>query len=61
MDIMGDSDSAEEEDEDMWGAEVSQDKTHGSGQITFGIIHSKDRDMVVEYEGDDDDEGLDET
>lgn len=28
-----DSDGSEEEAEDMWGAELGQDETHGSGQI----------------------------
>ena len=31
----------------MWGAELGQDETHGSGQIelTFNIIHFKDGDL----------------
>ena len=51
--ITRDSDSSGEEEEDMWDADVSQGETDLSSQMTFGIMHSKDGEMVVEYDGDD--------
>lgn len=44
----------------MWDADVSQGKTDLSSQMTFGIMHSKDGEMVVEYEGEEEDLDCDE-
>ena len=39
-------------DEDMW--EGSDDEDSSADPMTFGIMHSKDGELVVEYEGEDD-------
>ena len=51
------------EEEDMWGSN-DNDEMDTQGKMTFGIMHSIDRDLVVEYEGDDDingEDGMDKT
>jgi hypothetical protein len=44
-----------ESEEDIWN--IIDDEAEGQGQMTFGTIHSKDGDLVIEFEGD---EGEDE-
>ena len=50
----------------MWGSNDNEDhdEMDTQGKMTFGIMHSIDRDLVVEYEGDDDingEDGMDKT
>ena len=60
-DITIDTEDLESEEEDMWGADDNQDETDTPSQMTFGVMHSKDGEMVVKYEGDDKDVNGDET
>ena len=60
-DVTKDTEGSESEEEDMWGVDDNQDETDTQNRMTFGVMHSKDGDMVVEYEGDDEDVDGDET
>jgi len=52
--VSGSIDGADrtESDKDMW--EGSDDEDSSVDPMTFGIMHSKDGELVVEYEGEDD-------
>lgn len=39
----------------IWDMDNNENDISTQGQITFGIMHSKDGDLMVEYKGDDDD------
>jgi hypothetical protein len=41
-------------DEDMWEGSDDEDKNGSADSMTFGVMHSKDGELVVEYEGEDD-------
>jgi len=55
---------SEEEDPDssqeMWDLEEEEDiDGSGPGELTFGMAHAKDGELIIEYEGEDDDLGED--
>jgi hypothetical protein len=47
-------DGSDSED-DMWEHDSDHDPEVSGGQLTFGIAHAKDGELVIEYEGEDDD------
>jgi len=55
--VVRDSNGSQSEEEDMWGVDDNEDcdEMDTQGKMTFGIMHSIGGDLVVEYEGDNDD------
>jgi hypothetical protein len=41
-------------EDDMWEHDSNHDPEVSGGQLTFRIVHAKDGELVIEYEGDDD-------
>jgi len=41
-------------EDDMWDEQANEIEEGVDGQLTFGIMHAKDGELVVEYEGEDD-------
>jgi hypothetical protein len=47
------ADGSDSED-DMWEHDSDHEPEVSGGQLTFGIMHAKDGELVIEYEGEDD-------
>jgi hypothetical protein len=51
--VSGDNNGSDNKD-DMWEERDEELEGHDGGQLTFGIVHSKGGEMVIEYGEDDD-------